>query len=59
MPQGYSGQETLKRVWLAVGSSLNPTALSAFHVSIDLNAEIGGRLGSSGAGTREEVVPLA
>jgi hypothetical protein len=30
--------------------------LSVFHASIDPNAVIGDRLGSSGAGTREEVV---
>lgn len=41
----------------------NPTvapleALSAFHVSIDPNAGVGDGLGSSGAGTKEEMARL-
>ena len=36
------------------GSSSDPAALSAFHVSIDPDTDCGDRLGSSGAGTKEK-----
>jgi hypothetical protein len=41
------------------GSDPNPTALSAFHVSIDPIAEVRDRLGSSGAGTKKKMAHLA
>jgi len=40
------------------GPGLNRAALSAFHVSIDPDTDCGDRLGSSGAGTKEEMVPV-
>ena len=36
----------------------SPTALSAFHVSIDPDTESGDKLGSSGAGTMKEMARL-
>ena len=41
-----------------VGPASNPAALSAFHVSIDPDAGIGDRLGSSGTGTKKEIARL-
>ena len=40
------------------GFSSNPTALSAFHVSIDPDTESGDKLGSSGAGTMKDMARL-
>jgi hypothetical protein len=47
-------QAAMAKISRPAGSDTNPTALSAFHVSIDPGTEVGIRLGTSGTGTKEK-----